>query len=89
MDFAFAPEQELLGQSLRSFLRDHYSFEARRSASTSPTGWRPDIWRRLGTELDILGLAFPTRLGGSEGGAVETMIVMEEFRRGPAHRALP
>ena len=79
MDFAFTPEQTLLRDSLRTFLNDCYSMEARNAASREGPGWRPDIWRRLGGELGILGAAFPECQGGSDGGAFEHLVIMEEL----------
>src|SRR5262245_45980907 len=79
MDLSLNPEQVALRDSLRTFLRDLYPMTARTRASREGPGWRPDIWRRLGSELGILGAAFPEALGGSGGGAVEHMVSMEEL----------
>lgn len=81
MDFSFSEEQQLLRNSLRSFLADRYSFEARRAAINSEAGWSPAIWKAFAEELGILGLAFPERVGGLEADAVSTMVVMEELGR--------
>jgi len=79
MDLSLNPEQVALRDSLRTFLKDLYPIAARTQASREGPGWRPDIWRRLGSELGILGAAFPESLGGSGGGAVEHMVIMEEL----------
>jgi alkylation response protein AidB-like acyl-CoA dehydrogenase len=71
-------EQTILRDTLASYLRDQYDFEKRRAAVLG-AGWRPDSWRAFADELGILGAGFPEELGGLGGGAVETMIVMEEF----------
>ena len=42
-------------------------------------GWRPEVWKAFAEELGILGAPFPEDLGGLGGGAVETLIIMEEF----------
>lgn len=81
MHFSLNNEQTLLRNSLRAFLRDRYPFPSRKDASQSDKGWRPDIWRALGKELGILGAALPEDVGGSGGGPVENMIVMEELGR--------
>ncbi|RDK10126.1 acyl-CoA dehydrogenase family protein [Cupriavidus lacunae] len=81
MHFSLNNEQTLLRNSLRAFLRDRYPFSSRKDASQSDKGWRPDIWRALGKELGILGAALPEDVGGSGGGPVENMIVMEELGR--------
>lgn len=79
MNFDFTHEQTLLRNALQAFLRDHYTFDARRRAVMSAPGWRREVWQTLGRDLGILGVAVPERAGGSGGGAVETMIVMEEL----------
>lgn len=81
MNFDFSEEQQLLRSSLREFLRDRYTFEARRSAIRSDIGWQPAIWRALADELGILALAFPERAGGLNADAITTLVVMEEFGR--------
>lgn len=81
MDFSFSEEQQLLRNSLRSFLRDCYSFETRRKALASEAGWSPAIWQSFASELGILGLAFPERVGGLGADAISTMVVMEELGR--------
>lgn len=79
MNFDFTEEQNLLRSTLQVFLRDHYTFEARRAAIESDSGWRRDVWRALGKDLGLLSVTLPERVGGFGGGAVETMIVMEEL----------
>ncbi|WP_077032909.1 acyl-CoA dehydrogenase family protein [Pelomonas sp. KK5] len=79
MDFNFTSEQVLLRDSLRAFLADCCPLEARHEAARQGPGWRPELWRRLGTELGILGAAFPEALGGSGGGAYEHLVIMEEL----------
>jgi alkylation response protein AidB-like acyl-CoA dehydrogenase len=47
----------------------------------SDAGWRPAIWSQL-AELGILGMPFSEEDGGFGGGAVDAMVVMEEFGKG-------
>ncbi|MDP3175826.1 MAG: acyl-CoA dehydrogenase [Phenylobacterium sp.] len=79
MDFSFTDEQSMLRDSLASYLRDHYSFEQRRDALRSEAGWRPQVWKAFAQELGILGALFEEAHGGLGGGAIESMIIMEEF----------
>ncbi|MGO4332874.1 acyl-CoA dehydrogenase family protein [Cupriavidus sp. M-11] len=81
MDFQFSEEQSMLRDTLARYLADHYGFEARQAAVRSPAGWRPACWKALAQELGLLGAGFPERFGGLGGGAVEHMIVMEQFGR--------
>lgn len=79
MDFNFTEEQSMLRDTLSSFLTDRYDFEARQKAMSSAEGWRPQIWSAFANELGILGAPLPEDAGGLGGGAVETMVVMEEL----------
>src|SRR5580704_10018126 len=80
MDFALTDEQRLLQQSVERLLADHYTFEARKGYGQEPGGFSRAQWRRY-AELGLLGLPFDEDHGGSAGGPVETMIVMEAFGR--------
>ncbi len=81
MDFSFTEEQNMLRQSLQSFLVDSYSFATRRQSSMSELGWRPEIWQAFAEQLGILSMTFPERVGGLAAGPVDTMVVMEELGR--------
>lgn len=79
MDFSFTEEQSMLRDTVANYLADHYGFEARRGGIASEAGWRPEVWKAFAEDLGILGAAFPEDLGGLGGGAVDTMVLMEEF----------
>jgi pimeloyl-CoA dehydrogenase small subunit len=80
MDFALSEEQQLLRHSVERLFADHYAFEARRRYAQEPRGWSLGMWKRY-AELGLLGLPFDEEYGGSAGGPVETMIVMEQIGR--------
>jgi pimeloyl-CoA dehydrogenase small subunit len=79
MDFAYSPDQQLLGDSLARLLTDHYDFEARKRILLAGSMSR-NIWSRF-ADLGLLGLPFAESDGGLGGGAVETSMVMEAFGR--------
>ena len=79
MDFNFTEEQSMLRDTIASFLQDKYDFDTRRKIVSSESGWRADYWKAFAEELGILGAPFSEELGGLGGGAVDNMIVMEEF----------
>ena len=79
MDFNFTEEQSMLRDTVASFLQDKYDFDKRRKMITSDAGRDPAIWEAFANELGILGAPFSEELGGLGGGAIENMIVMEEF----------
>jgi pimeloyl-CoA dehydrogenase small subunit len=80
MDFALNEEQQLLRHSVERLFADHYAFEARRRYAQEPRGWSLGMWKRY-AELGLLGLPFDEQHGGSGGGPVETMIVLEQIGR--------
>jgi pimeloyl-CoA dehydrogenase small subunit len=77
MDFEFSPEQELLRDNVERLMKDRYGFEARKAYQASPQGWSKSLWRDY-AEMGLLGAPFAEADGGFGGGAVETMIVMEQ-----------
>jgi pimeloyl-CoA dehydrogenase small subunit len=76
MDFALSEEQLLLRNSVERLFAERYTFEARRRYGQEPRGFSVQMWR-LYADLGLLGLPFDERHGGSGGGPVEIMIVME------------
>lgn len=79
MDFNFTEEQSMVRDTVASFLQDKYDFETRRKIVASDSGWRADYWKAFAEELGILGASFSEDLGGLGGGAIDNMIIMEEF----------
>jgi alkylation response protein AidB-like acyl-CoA dehydrogenase len=79
MDFNFTEEQSMVRDTVASFLQDKYDFETRRKIVASERGWRADYWKAFAEELGILGASFSEELGGLGGGAIDNMIIMEEF----------
>ena len=79
MDFNFTEEQSMVRDTVASFLQDKYDFETRRKIVSSESGWRADYWQAFAEELGILGASFSEELGGLGGGAIDNMIIMEEF----------
>ena len=78
MDFELSPEQEILRANIARLMKDRYGFEARKAYQASPQGWSKALWRDY-AEMGLLGAPFAEADGGFGGGAVETMIVMEQF----------
>lgn len=80
MDFSFTEEQTLLRNTVQSLLNDKYDFDTRRKIVKSADGWSPEMWAQF-AELGLLAAPFSEEMGGLGGGAIETMLVMEEFGR--------
>ncbi|MFE2417158.1 acyl-CoA dehydrogenase family protein [Streptomyces hokutonensis] len=81
MDFAFSDEQEELRRTVRAFLADTSPETETRRLMETPEGFDRALWRRMGTELGLQGLAVPEEYGGAGCGAVEVGVVMEELGR--------
>ncbi|MCZ4512557.1 acyl-CoA/acyl-ACP dehydrogenase [Streptomyces sp. ActVer] len=81
MDFAFSDEQEELRRTVRAFLADTSPETEVRRLMETPEGFDRALWRRMGTELGLQGLAVPEEYGGAGCGPVEVGVVMEELGR--------
>ena len=79
MDLSYNETQGMLRETLARFLADTYDFESRKKMLTSPTGRDPGIWKAIATELGLTCAPFAEEHGGMGGGAIENMIMMEEF----------
>jgi alkylation response protein AidB-like acyl-CoA dehydrogenase len=76
MNFDYNEEQRLLAESVRRFVAQEYSFEARRKIVASPEGYSARVWTSL-ADLGLLGLPISPDHGGFGGGAVDMMSTME------------
>jgi len=80
MDFSLTEDQSLLKATVDRILAEHYTFEQRQGYRRRPDGFSREIWQLL-AQTGLLGLPFPSRFNGFDGGPVESMIVMESFGR--------
>jgi pimeloyl-CoA dehydrogenase small subunit len=81
MDFDLNDEQRMLKESVDRLIKENYDFESRGKTLKGTTGYSAAMWRQY-ADMGLLGLPFDEQHGGSNGGAVETMLVMEAFGRG-------
>jgi alkylation response protein AidB-like acyl-CoA dehydrogenase len=81
MDFNFSEEQQLLADTVQRFVRDDYSFEARREILKSKAGWSRESWQAL-AGLGLTALNVPEEHGGLGSGPVETLLVMNALGTG-------
>lgn len=81
MDFNFTEEQQLLADTVQRFIREHYSFEARREILQAAPGWSREIWQSM-AGLGLTALNVPEQHGGLGAGAVDTMLVMNALGAG-------
>ena len=57
MNFDLSEEQQLLGDSLKRYLTNEYSIDARAKIVASPTGWSETVWAAF-AEMGLLGVPF-------------------------------
>lgn len=81
MNFNFSEEQNMLKDSVARFVQDEYDFETRRKAVASDEGFSLKNWQTF-AELGWLSIPFAEEQGGFGGGAIDTMVVMEELGKG-------
>ena len=81
MDFNFTEEQDMVRDGLSRMVREQYGPEERRQLIATEDGWSREVWGQL-AELGILGMSFSEEDGGFGGGAIDSMVVMEEFGKG-------
>ena len=81
MNFAFSEEQEELRRAVRQFLEAKSpETEVRRLMETTE-GYDPAVWKQMGQELMLQGLAIPEEYGGQGFTFIELGIVLEEMGR--------
>lgn len=81
MNFNYSEEQILLKDSVSRFIQNDYDYETRKKHCAMQDGFDAATWQTF-AELGWLCVPFSEEDGGIGGGAVETMIVMEEFGKG-------
>jgi alkylation response protein AidB-like acyl-CoA dehydrogenase len=81
VDFNLTEEQQILRDSARRFVAEHYGLEQRRALSKTASGFSAERWRGL-TDMGWLALTLPEDVGGLACSFVEVAILLEEFGRG-------
>lgn len=81
MDFSLSEEQTLLQESIARYMQNDYPFTERQKVVQSAEPFSATHWRSF-AELGWLGVPFPEADGGFGGGAVESMVMWEQFGKG-------
>ena len=81
MNFSLGEEQRLLRDSAERFVRETCALDRRRALVAGEPGYSERTWRQM-AELGWLGVNVPEPYGGTGGGPVETMVLMEAFGAG-------
>ena len=78
MFIEYSEEQNMLRDSAERYLRDNYSFDNRQAAVKQASGFDAVQWQAF-ADLGWLAMTFNEDSGGFGGGALETMILCEQF----------
>ena len=78
-EFAFTPEQQALRTAVRKFSAENFDEATVRRLMESEPRFDPTVWRRLGSELGVLGMSVPEADGGVGGSLVDQAVAVEEF----------
>lgn len=81
MEFALNDEQTTLQEVVREFLTERAGEAAVRERMAEPAGFDPQLWKQMGTEIGLQGIAVPEEYGGAGFTFVELGIVLEELGR--------
>ncbi|MEM9688036.1 MAG: acyl-CoA dehydrogenase family protein [Pseudomonadota bacterium] len=81
MDFSLNDMQAMLLDSVQKFIANDYDFDTRQAIAASDEGFSKDVWQTF-AELGWTAIPFAEADGGIDGGAVDMMVVMEQFGRG-------
>ncbi len=81
MDFSLNEMQAMLLDSVQKFIANDYDFDTRQKIAASDDGYSKDVWQTF-AELGWTAIPFSEEDGGIGGGAVDMMVVMEQFGRG-------
>ena len=81
MNFAFSEEQDELRKSVRRFLDEKSPVTEVRRLMETTEGYDAAVWKQMGEQLGLQGLAIPEEFGGSGYGYVELGVIFEEMGR--------
>ena len=78
MFIEYSEEQTMLRDSAEKYLRDNYSFDNRQATIKSERGFNAEQWQTF-ADLGWLAMTFTEESGGFGGGALEIMLLCEQF----------
>ncbi|BCB89833.1 acyl-CoA dehydrogenase family protein [Phytohabitans suffuscus] len=78
-EFEFTEDLDDLRAMVRKFCTEFSPEPVVRATMETGAGYDPELWRRLGTELGVLGLAVEEEFGGAGAGLVAQAVAVEEM----------
>ena len=81
MEFAFTQEQEMIRDTAAGFLAGVSDSEAVRLAMATESGYQPELWQRICSDMFWQAMLVPEKYGGMGLGYVELVATMEQMGR--------
>ncbi len=81
MHFALDEDQRDLQSTVRAFMERTSSLTSVLAAVDAGERYDEAVWKRIGTELDLIGLVVPEEYGGTGAGTIELCVVLGEMGR--------
>jgi len=81
MNFDLSEEQQMLVDTVASFVKNDSNPERFRKLRASSRGWDAEMWERMG-EMGWLSVPFPEEQGGVGGRFVDLALILEQLGRG-------
>lgn len=81
MDFTFTEEQQMIRDTIESFLTENSSSKMIRDVMKTEQGYNIELWNRICKELYFQAIIIPEKFGGMELGFIELISVMEQMGR--------
>jgi alkylation response protein AidB-like acyl-CoA dehydrogenase len=78
-EFTFTSEQQQLRAAVGKFCTENFAEATIRGLMESEVPYDPAVWRRLGTELGVLGMSVPEADGGVGGSLIDQAVAVEAF----------
>jgi alkylation response protein AidB-like acyl-CoA dehydrogenase len=81
MEFSFTDEQQMIRDTAEAFLAEVSTSEAVRAAMVTESGYDPELWQRICTEMYWPAIHIPEEYGGMGLGYVELVATLEQMGR--------
>ena len=81
MSLVFSEEQDELRRVLRSYFASHCSLQETRRLMETTDGYDPRVWKQMGDELGLQGIALPEAFGGGGFSFIDQVVIVEEMGR--------
>ena len=80
MDLDFTQEQQMLRDTARGICQQYATIDVVRAMEDDPVGYPEELWKNM-AEVGLLGLTIPENYGGAGLGAIDSVVLYEEFGR--------